>query len=514
VTFNGTAASFTVNSSTQITATVPSGAATGPIAVTTPGGTATSAGNFSVGLPAPWVQQDIGAVGLPGSASYSGGTFSVLGSGAGIAGTADQFHYVYQTLTGDGEIKAKILSVQNTNFSAEAGVMIRGGLGANAVYAMMALRQDGRGIFQYRAAIGGSTTTVATTLAIPYWVRVVRSGNTFTAYRSTTGTTWTALGSPVSIPIGSGVTVGMAVTSANNSALNTSTFSNVVVTQAPPINHPPVVTAPANQSSAENEVISLQITASDPDGDVLTYGASGLPGGLAINSSTGLISGTISASASGGSPYAVTVTATDPSAAVGSASFSWVVAPGGPGGLPAPWVQQDVGAVGQPGSASYTGGTFSVLGSGAGIAGTSDQFHYVYQTLTGDGEIKAKLLSVQNTAFAAEAGVMIRDGLGGNAVYAMMALRQDGRGIFQYRAAVGGSTTTVATTLAFPYWIRVVRTGNTFTAYRSTSGTTWTALGSPVSIPMGSSVTVGLAVTSANNSALNTSIFNNVTVVP
>jgi len=66
--------------------------------------------------------------------------------------------------------------------------LISGGLDANALYATIALRRDGRGTFQYRNAIGGSTTTAATTLSIPYWVKVVRSGHTFTAYRSTSGT--------------------------------------------------------------------------------------------------------------------------------------------------------------------------------------------------------------------------------------------------------------------------------------------------------------------------------------
>ncbi len=53
VTFNGTAATFTVSNATQVTTTVPAGAATGPIAITTPGGTASSATNFTVTAPPP-----------------------------------------------------------------------------------------------------------------------------------------------------------------------------------------------------------------------------------------------------------------------------------------------------------------------------------------------------------------------------------------------------------------------------------------------------------------------------
>ncbi len=48
VTFNGKSATFTVNSDTQVTATVPTGATTGKIVITTPGGTATSSTSFTV----------------------------------------------------------------------------------------------------------------------------------------------------------------------------------------------------------------------------------------------------------------------------------------------------------------------------------------------------------------------------------------------------------------------------------------------------------------------------------
>ncbi|MFJ8006320.1 putative Ig domain-containing protein [Streptomyces fagopyri] len=87
------------------------------------------------------------------------------------------------------------------------------------------------------------------------------------------------------------------------------------------------VTAPGNQSTATGGSVGLQISASDSAGATLTYSASGLPTGLSINSSTGLISGTASTAGT----YSTTVTATDSTGATGSASFTWTVSSGGGG---------------------------------------------------------------------------------------------------------------------------------------------------------------------------------------
>jgi hypothetical protein len=76
-------------------------------------------------------------------------------------------------------------------------------------------------------------------------------------------------------------------------------------------NQAPIISPIGNQVSDESDVISLQVSATDPEGNNLSYSATGLPTGLTINPSTGLISGTISVGAETSSPYTTTVTVTD-----------------------------------------------------------------------------------------------------------------------------------------------------------------------------------------------------------
>jgi glucose/arabinose dehydrogenase/regulation of enolase protein 1 (concanavalin A-like superfamily) len=220
----------TVNGQTYtFTSWTQGGAATQTI--TTPQANTTYTANFSVqnALPSPWQTTTIGSVGIIGSASYSNGTFTASASGNDIWNTADAFRFVYQQLSGNVDIRARVTGITNTNAWAKAGVMVRETLAANAKHAMVVVTPGNGVAFQRRVTAGGSSAHIASSGSVPYWVRLVRNGNTFTAYRSSTGTTWTQIAT-ANIPMTANVFVGLPVTSHNNGALCTATFTNVTVT--------------------------------------------------------------------------------------------------------------------------------------------------------------------------------------------------------------------------------------------------------------------------------------------
>jgi glucose/arabinose dehydrogenase len=96
----------------------------------------------------------------------------------------------------------------------------------------------------------------------------------------------------------------------------------VVVPPPPTTNHAPSVTSPGNQTSQVGDLLLVTVGASDPDGDSLYFDASGLPDGLAIDHTTGLISGVVSMDGTGA--HAVTIGVSD-GPAVASTTFNWNV---------------------------------------------------------------------------------------------------------------------------------------------------------------------------------------------
>jgi len=185
----------------------------------------------SVALPSGWSGIDIGTMTPSGFRAYDATThiFTNTGAGADIESTADACSFIYKQVTGDITITAQVSSITNTNTWAKGGVMIRETLQPNASNAMTTMTTENGVSFQRRTSTGGGTTgTVVSGVNLPGWVRLKRSGNTFTGYYSTDGINWNTIGS-ATITMASTVYVGIPVTSHNDGTSATAIFSDVTV---------------------------------------------------------------------------------------------------------------------------------------------------------------------------------------------------------------------------------------------------------------------------------------------
>ncbi|HZU75259.1 MAG TPA: hypothetical protein VFA70_00740, partial [Dehalococcoidia bacterium] len=132
-------------------------------------------------------------------------------------------------LAGDGSISARVSSQQDTSAWAKAGVMLRAGSDPGAVnYALLVTPGNGIEV-QYRGTQGGTTTRIASIAGtVPVYLRVTRSGSTFTASTSSDGVSWTLVpGSTVTLSVSGAMLEGLAVTSHNTAALCTVTMDTV-----------------------------------------------------------------------------------------------------------------------------------------------------------------------------------------------------------------------------------------------------------------------------------------------
>ena len=485
-------------------------------------GTATFDAVTFAHLPPPWLDADVGSPALAGSASSSAGVITVNGGGADIFGTADQFHLAYLPATGDTTLKARVATQTNTSVWAKAGVTLRATTDPGSpYYALFATPANGVTV-QWRKTQAASTVQVVVAGTVPVYVEVTRSGNTFIAYTSTDGSTWTPVpGSTVTFSFPSAALAGLAMSSHNTSKLGAATFDSVSVVGSapPPPNDYSIAATPASVSVAAGSPGSSSISTTLVSGSAesIALSVSGLPAGVTgvfapAAVSTGASSTltlAVGAAVAPGS-YPLTVTGTAPSATHG-AVLTLVVTAAAPG-LPSPWADTDVGAPSPAGSASYTGGVFTVKGSGADIFGTSDQFNYVYQATSGNGTIVARVTSETNTSSNAKAGVIWKASTVAGSPYILIAVAPSGLVKVQYNFSGSISTSTYN----FPnVWMKLVRSGSSFSAYVSPDGVNWTTVlanKSLTTIP--TSATVGLFECSHSATKLGAATFDNVSFTP
>ncbi len=192
--------------------------------------------------------QDIGVPGSPapaGNTTFSNGAYTLTASGTDIWNTADTFQYAYETLTGNGEIVARLVSANTADFWTKAGVMIRGDLSASSANVIMLDTPNPahqEPVMQWRDNPGngsgdtgnhGNNTTP--NVPTPIWLRLVRVGNTFTGYWATDNNgvpnTWQVLlnGDPHTTVLPTQVFVGLALSANHNGMTATATFDHVTV---------------------------------------------------------------------------------------------------------------------------------------------------------------------------------------------------------------------------------------------------------------------------------------------
>ncbi len=186
-------------------------------------------------LPGTYVGVNVGSTGSFGSECYnsSSGVFSVTGAGSLSSTNVDGCRFIYATLNGNGSITARVTSLTTTS-NNKAGVMIRESLASNARSASsLIVRASGAWRCQFirRTSTGGnaSITQPNTTTTPPYWVRLTRSGNTFTAHRSSNGSTWTQIGS-ATISMASTTYIGLVVASGSTTSSATASITNMSTT--------------------------------------------------------------------------------------------------------------------------------------------------------------------------------------------------------------------------------------------------------------------------------------------
>lgn len=179
------------------------------------------------------------------------------------------------------------------------------------------------------------------------------------------------------------------------------------------------------------------------------------------------------------------------------------------------WKHQDVGAVQVPGSATLEQGVFTLKGT-LDIWGTNDGFHMVLQPFKGDGQIIARVVSVENTAGHAKAGVTFRESLAPGAKHATACVTPVDGTQFLARADTNGKTTSAKTGLnrgVLPYWIKLVRAGDQFGSFESTDGEHWTQIGA-TNVVMSREVFVGLTASSHQATKLCAATLDKVAVTP
>jgi regulation of enolase protein 1 (concanavalin A-like superfamily) len=182
----------------------------------------------------------------------------------------------------------------------------------------------------------------------------------------------------------------------------------------------------------------------------------------------------------------------------------------------ASYALSSVGTPAFPGNQTVVSGGYDVTAGGTDFGGTSDQGVLSFQTRAGNFDVAARLAGVSPSDVFAKAGLMARASLQpGSAFAGALATPSMVGAFFEWRPTLNGSSQSSGQLpVNYPNtWLRLKRSGNSFTGYGSFDGQTWTQLGT-ANITMPNQVFLGLAVSSHNVGISTTAQFRDLTESP
>ncbi len=204
---------------------------------------------------------DIGSPAVPGTATAAGTGYNLTARGNDIGGTTDQFTFNYQLVSGNFDLKVRVVSLSLSDLWAKAGLMARETLTANSRFAAMLTTPGAGGTFFSARTTAGAAASTAGSFPInhPYtWLRLARSGDTFTGYASLDGDTWMQIGSTTLSGAGA-VYLGMAAASYVNSTTVTAQFRDVMTVSGGTIGVISFNTEPPGPSSRRTPIAITEI---------------------------------------------------------------------------------------------------------------------------------------------------------------------------------------------------------------------------------------------------------------
>ncbi|MEO0583562.1 MAG: PKD domain-containing protein [Bacteroidota bacterium] len=179
-----------------------------------------------------WSTTDVGSVGVLGSTCEENGQITMNGSGEYLFYEQDGFHFRYQEVTGNIDVRVRVTQLTYTHHWAKAGIMLRQNLTGGSPHVMVGVSPVSWYFSQSRDAQDGEArdiTSFPTTVALPHWVRLVRDGSYFTTYESTDGINWQVI-EAIAVPLSQTVYVGLAVSARDNSQTTQAIMDNFSIT--------------------------------------------------------------------------------------------------------------------------------------------------------------------------------------------------------------------------------------------------------------------------------------------